>query len=326
MVGLGGIRGQDRAIDLLRRSLTAGKLPHAYLFAGPDGVGKRTTALALAQALNCERTPGAALCECGPCEKIAAGIHPDVITLAPGGAGKQIVIEQVRDLMLALGFPPHEGRARVVIVDDADKMNPAAQNALLKTLEEPPARTHLVLCTTAPDRLLVTIRSRCQRVRFAALAADAIAAVLRAQGADEATAQQAARVSGGSAARAAELAASEGLAARWSRVKQVVQAVRQRTVRPAVEAAAAMAEEKDDLPASLELLACFYKDAAVVAAGGAAGGDGDYELETRAEAGRADAAALARRAQAVLETQSAILGFAAAPLALESLILTLREG
>src|SRR4051812_6639750 len=118
MVGLLGIRGQDRARELLTRSLASGKLPHAYLFDGPAGTGKRTTALALAAALNCERQPGAAHCECGPCEKIARSLHPDLLRLAPEGAGGFIKIEQIRELLATLAFPPHEGRARLVIVED----------------------------------------------------------------------------------------------------------------------------------------------------------------------------------------------------------------
>jgi DNA polymerase-3 subunit delta' len=327
MVGLSGIRGQDRAREIVRRALASGKLPHAYLFAGPDGVGKRTAALALAAALNCEREPGAAHCECGPCEKIAAGLHPDVLLLAPGGTGKQIVIEQVREVMAALGYPPHEGRARVIIVDDADKMNPAAQNAFLKTLEEPPARTHVILCSTAPDRLLVTIRSRCQRVRFAPLAVEVVVGLLRAQGVDDGVARQAARVAGGSVARASELAGGEAATARWERVQKVVHAVRGQGVRVAVEAAAALAEEKDDLPATLELLACFYRDAAAIAAGRAGGGGGEYDDEAAAEAARVGGPALlARRAAVALDAHGAVLGYAAANLTVESMILALRAG
>jgi DNA polymerase-3 subunit delta' len=328
MIGLAGIRGQDRARELLTRSLASGKLPHAYQFDGPAGVGKCTTAVALAAALNCERQPGAAVCDCLPCEKITLGVHPDLLRLGPEGKGGFIKIEQIRELLATLAFPPHEGRARLVIVEDADRMNPAAANAFLKTLEEPPARTHIVLTTTAPDRLLDTIRSRCQRVRFAALSTENVAAILRAGGAEPAAALAAAALAGGSVERAGDLADGERLTSQWQRARQVVVAVRAPGMRPVVEAAVGLAEEKEEIVPALELLAHFYKDAALAAAGREGGvwplpGWAD-ELAT--EAGRARPAVLARRAATVLDTQTAILGFASAPLALEAMILTLREG
>src|ERR1051325_3722569 len=125
-------------------------------------------------ALLCERNPGEgcygdADSMCVACAKIAAGIHPDVVTLVREGAAQIVPIESVRSQVIArIGFPPHEGPLRVFIVEEATALAPPAANALLKTLEEPPGRALFVLCTTAPDQLLPTIRSRCQRVRFAA--------------------------------------------------------------------------------------------------------------------------------------------------------------
>src|SRR5690349_21341897 len=121
MIGLAAIRGQERARELLTRSLASGKLPHAYLFDGPAGVGKKTTAIALAAALNCEREPGAAHCEGLPCSKIASNLHPALLRLAAKGAGVFTKNEQIRELLATLAFPPHEGRARLVIVEDAEK-------------------------------------------------------------------------------------------------------------------------------------------------------------------------------------------------------------
>ena len=151
-------------------------MPHAYLFSGPPGAPLLDAAIALAMALACQRHPGAGEgCDgdpetmCGACAKIAAGIHPDVVTLVREGAAQIVPIESVRNQVIArLGFPPHEGEIRVFIVEEATAIAPPAANALLKTLEEPPSRTMFVLCTTAPEQLLPTIRSRCQRVRFAA--------------------------------------------------------------------------------------------------------------------------------------------------------------
>lgn len=169
-----GLQGQERAVAQLRRAIERSRVPHAYLFSGPPGAPLVDAALALAMGLACQRAPGdgcggapEAMCEA--CAKIASGIHPDIVTLVREGAAQIVPIESVRNQVIArVGFPPHEAAIRVFIVEEATAMAPPAANALLKTLEEPPSRTLFVLCTTAPDQLLPTIRSRCQRVRFGA--------------------------------------------------------------------------------------------------------------------------------------------------------------
>jgi len=179
-----GLAGQERAVAQLCRSIERGRVPHALLFSGPPGAPLVDAANALAMALSCQRAPGLG-CDADPasrdtgdaddrgmclaCAKIASGIHPDVVTLVREGAAQIVPIESVRSQVIArIGFPPHEGPIRVFIVEEATALAPPAANALLKTLEEPPGYTLFVLCTTAPDQLLPTIRSRCQRVRFAA--------------------------------------------------------------------------------------------------------------------------------------------------------------
>jgi DNA polymerase-3 subunit delta' len=169
-----GLVGQERAVAQLCRSIERGRVPHASLFSGPPGAPLVDAAIALAMALSCQRAPGQG-CNtnpdemCAACAKIASGIHPDVVTLVREGAAQIVPIESVRNQVIArIGFPPHEGAIRMFIVEEASALAPPAANALLKTLEEPPGRTLFVLCTTAPDQLLPTIRSRCQRVRFAA--------------------------------------------------------------------------------------------------------------------------------------------------------------
>lgn len=319
-------------MELITRALATGKVPHAYLFAGPSGVGKSTTALALAAALNCERAPGlgcGADAPCTPCTKIAEGHHPDVLRLLPSGAGNFIVIDDVRQLGAKLGFPPHEGRARVVWIDDADRLKTEAGNALLKTLEEPPQRTHFVLCTAAPDRLLLTIRSRCQRVRFAALPREAVVAVLAAQGISEDKAHHLAAVAGGSVGRALELADDEALARRRDRARKVIEAEAQSTLKDVVAVAAEMAHDKDDLAPTLELVALWYRDAAALSAGAAPDlshrlEDPLDELGARGSRDRGPGS-LMRCASTVLAAQAAIMGFANPQLTLEQMILTLRE-
>jgi len=177
------LRGQERVVAALQRAIERDRVPHAYLFSGPPGAAMYETAIALASALSCQRARGEGCgaddeaVRCEACAKIAGGIHPDVVTLQREGAAQIVPIESVRNQVIArMGLSPHEGFVRVFIVEEATSMAPPAANALLKTLEEPPARTLFVLCTTAPEQLLPTIRSRCQRVRFAggaAVAADA---------------------------------------------------------------------------------------------------------------------------------------------------------
>ena len=142
--------GQDRAVAALQRGLAQGRRAHAYLLVGPSQVGKRTLALELAQALNCEG-PETPCQECSPCRRIAASLHADVqvvgVEATDGGVHKHISIDQIRELGRVVSLRPFEGRCRVVIIDPADAMNEAAQNAFLKTLEEPPPDVLFVLIT-----------------------------------------------------------------------------------------------------------------------------------------------------------------------------------
>jgi DNA polymerase-3 subunit delta' len=166
------ITGHRRLLDLLGRSVGRGTLPPSLIFAGPPGSGKRTTAVALAQALNClepqspSPAPRDACGRCSACRRIARGVHPDVLTIEPGDNGS-IRIDQVRDVVDRAGYRPFEGCRRVVIIDEAEALAAPAQNALLKTLEEPPSSSIFVLVTAWPDVLLPTVRSRCIRLWFA---------------------------------------------------------------------------------------------------------------------------------------------------------------
>ena len=170
-------------------------------------MGKRGAALGLAMALNCAMAPGAGCGACEICRRIEAGLHPDVPTLRPVGPRRADRHRRRAQAILALARSrPHEAEARVIVVDDADAMNPSAANCLLKTLEEPLARNHLVLCTSAPDRLLPTIRSRTQRVRFRPLSVAELLELARRRAIPDARAEIAATLADGSAARLCALA------------------------------------------------------------------------------------------------------------------------
>jgi DNA polymerase-3 subunit delta' len=165
--------GHRRIVELLSRSVARATLPPSLIFAGARGTGKRATAVAVAQALNCanpsSQTDGGSRDSCGVCSacvRIARGVHPDFLIVEPGDNGT-IRIDQVRDLIDRSAYRPFEGKCRVVVIDDADALVPGAQNALLKTLEEPPSSSVFILVTSRPDVLLPTVRSRCIRLSFA---------------------------------------------------------------------------------------------------------------------------------------------------------------
>lgn len=164
----------------LQAQLGAGRLAHAYLFFGPSGIGKDALAQRLAAALLCEQPgpQGMACGECSACQLIAAGTHPDNLVLAPLEGKTGILIDQVRQLTAQLGLKSHSGGYKVARIDSAHLLNPAAANSLLKTLEEPTDNTVLILVTDQPSRLLPTIRSRCQGLRFAPPTPDAVRAWL----------------------------------------------------------------------------------------------------------------------------------------------------
>lgn len=169
------IVGNREFLTLLR----TGSLPPAALLTGPEGVGKRTTALLLAAFCNCLSPSEGDLCgTCRSCIKAASGNHPD-IRLYPAEPGPHIKIDEMRRMSLEVQYRPFEGRHRFFIVDNAERMTPEAQNAILKTLEEPPPTSHLMLVTAYPDRLLSTIRSRCQQFAFRPIPRDEIEAFLR---------------------------------------------------------------------------------------------------------------------------------------------------
>ena len=176
--GFGALVGQQATVEALQRALVRNRLPHALLLHGPGGIGKATCAGVLAQALNCPVADFTDACgQCPSCRKIARGLHPDILWVEPqNGAIRlgQVSARKNRSneqpphqpIVSWVGYRPYEGQRRVVVIDDAHTMNQSAQNALLKTLEEPPPSSMLLLVTPTPGSLLPTIRSRCQTLRL----------------------------------------------------------------------------------------------------------------------------------------------------------------
>jgi len=162
--------GNRKIIERLSVKLREGRFPHALIFTGPEGVGKRTCALMLAKALNCPEKGPVDFCDaCAQCRKIDAGTHPDVIGIGVEEDAAEIKIAQIRDLLRTLDLRPLEGSNKVFIIDPADAMNTASANALLKGLEEPPENSYFILLSANPQSLLVTVRSRSQIYPFTPL-------------------------------------------------------------------------------------------------------------------------------------------------------------
>lgn len=200
----------------LANRLAEGRMPHALLFAGPAGLGKRHLADILAAALLCEQRNGEGLpCgTCHSCQLFAAGNHPDYLHLRPEEEKRTIGIDQIRELAAYFSLKSHYGRHKVVVLEPADVMTLASANALLKTLEEPAPGNLLVLCSDQPASLLATIRSRCQKVSFAPVAPALALPWLEQRLAQRSQAQLLFALAGGMPLKALALAEEGSLASR----------------------------------------------------------------------------------------------------------------
>jgi DNA polymerase III subunit delta' len=279
------IVGHRRLISLLSRASAQQTLPPALLFAGPYGIGKRRTALAVAQALNCPRAAASSMSGthleldacgmCPSCRRIERGIHPDIILLEPGETGT-IRVDDVRGIVTAAGYRPFEARRRVAIVDEADAMLGSAQNALLKTLEEPPSASVFILVSSMPDALLPTVLSRCSRLRFGPLtAAEVTEALMKSHGYSEPDARAAAIEAQGSVGRALEMESADLVAAREAAQRILEQTARITDPTRRVDVARDLtgqkgtaATERDQLASSLRALSSLLRDLGILASGG----------------------------------------------------------
>ena len=205
------LAGHERIVEQLRRSFSSGRFPHALLFVGPAGIGKRTLARLLAQALLCEDRPETQLEACGrcvACQMVEAGSHPDLVEVSRPEDKQELPIRVVRDLCVGFGLKPSRGSRKVAIVDDADDINDEAANAFLKTLEEPPPGATLVLIGTSAELQLETIVSRCQVVRFDPLDEESLVDLILKRGLapNPEEARRLAQLGEGSVSRALEFA------------------------------------------------------------------------------------------------------------------------
>jgi DNA polymerase-3 subunit delta' len=273
--------GHRKLVSLLAGAVRHDSLPPSLIFAGPPGVGKRLTALSVAQALNCTSLRAAdrhleldACGACAACTRIARGVHPDVLVLEPGDSGN-IRIEPVRELIDRSGYRPFEGRRRVAIVDGADALVPGAQNALLKTLEEPPSSSVFILITARPDALLPTVRSRCPRLTFRQLDPGEVAEVLIRGGRPAAEARAVAAIADGSVGQALETSAGELVEARDVAARVLAHAAANPDPRRRIEGAKDLlaktggggAGDRQQLSAHLRAMASLIRDVELLATG-----------------------------------------------------------
>ncbi len=339
---LSRVRAQETALRTIEWALESGRIHHAYLFVGPDGVGKELAAFGLAQALVCERRGAAEepglfgpstspprTRACGTCsactravprEDTRRPVHPDVVVIerglyTPQTIGRKtqetqdISIDQIRTLVLSrAAFAPHEGRAKVFVIRRAEELSVSAANALLKTLEEPGANTHFVLLTSQPEALLPTILSRTQRVRFAPLPDEVVTELLVEAGVEANRAREVARLAGGSVEAGLLLADPEESEARERFVASALAATTSASIEPVLAVAESAKKDKDRLPAHIAALASAFAARAAEAA----------------RQGRPDAEALAMRGRFALLALEHLAANGSPQLVVEGMLMRMR--
>lgn len=250
----------------LSRSFQAGSVVHAFLIHGDEGCGKKTLAQTMSMALHCTGEGEKPCLECGPCRRMLMGVHPDHIEVASDSS--VISVKMVRDLIDRLAEKPYEGGWRTVIIHDAEKMNEAAQNALLKTLEEPDGRTAFFLLTAHPEGLLATIRSRCRPVFMPRLSEEVIASELIGRGMSEGRARYAARLSQGVMGRAIALCREDDPYFAWrDEAVKLMQTLRRKDDVPRAASAWNEKRKPEDCQAFLDALETVLRDVMRVQSG-----------------------------------------------------------
>ncbi|HSO19465.1 MAG TPA: DNA polymerase III subunit delta' [Desulfosarcina sp.] len=333
-IGFNAIVGQQHPIRLLKTFVRNAKLPHALLFTGDDGVGKRMAARAFAMACNCKRLtselprqPGLdavdACGSCVPCRKIAGDNHPDILHVAPRSS--VIRIAQIRELLQTLTLKPNEACRRVVILSDAQAMNAEAGNALLKVLEEPPDRTLLVLTARQSFDLLPTVVSRCRHIRFAPLDEADIEHLLGAnEGMDPRAAATVAALCGGSYTRARLWSDGRWLGRReW--ILRVLNDLTARPGRPDIRSWLALSErlsrQKDRVEEALEIITMWLRDILVADGDPRQVLNRDRLQEISAASRRIDRRTLLAQADAVDRARAALQANTNTRLTLDAMVL-----
>lgn len=245
------IRDQETAVRFLGNMLSLDRIPNAVLLWGPPGVGKRLASDQIAKAINCPERKNDSCGECLTCRKIEHGNHPDLHTVAPIKKSRNIDVEAINELIELASLRPFESKWRIFIIHEADRMRPPAQNHLLKTLEEPLGQSLFILISEHPKRLLPTIRSRCQQIRFGALKPRTVVELLRR---DHEVSKEAAvaiaAIAQGQMSRAVDLLESGKRAVVFDVIKRLAEG--ENPLQLAEEFAKHLANQKAELQATLE--------------------------------------------------------------------------
>jgi len=273
------IVGHRRLVRLLSTAVARETVPPTLLFVGPSGVGKWRMAQTVAAAVNCsspvkgDEIPIDACGACAACHRISRGMHVDVLGLEPDDKAS-IKIDAVRDLLSRIGFRPFEGRRRFVLLREAETLEPQAQNALLKSLEEPPPSTSFILTTSVPGVLLPTVRSRSMRMAFGRLTQEEVAGVLAMHGFDEEEGRVAAGLADGSVAQALALGSVDLNVIRETALLLLQQTARAGGMSPRLQAAASLVttpsrkeRTREDIALILRALASLLRDIEVLNGG-----------------------------------------------------------
>lgn len=309
--------GQETPVDVLRRAIRSGKMAHAYLFEGIAGCGKGTTALAFVEAAFCGRDDGCGTCP--SCRKMAKNQHPDLHLVEPDGAS--IKIDQVRELQRELVLRPIEAPLKACIIRDADRLNPSAGNALLKTLEEPPGNALMILLTTNLDSVLSTVRSRCQLLRFAPLPEELIEEQLIAAGRDGATARLAASLAGGSLGKA--LGDEDADTVDRQALLERLRTLSLGDTAPLFASAEEMAANREQALKQLDVLASLLRDVLLIQGGSGAVVNRDIMPLLEGEAARFSRENTLERITHIMEARQSLMRNANPRLTLDVLLMRL---
>jgi DNA polymerase-3 subunit delta' len=345
--GFESIIGQDRPKKILTAFLQKGTFPHALLFTGIEGVGKQSAAVAFAMACNCaanrsffnpggddSRTNDRAVVAarsstglpcgaCKPCRKIESDSHPDIIRIKP--AGPFIKIDQIRSLCETLAMKPYEAKVRVVIISDAQAMNPAAGNALLKMLEEPPAGTVLILVASHTSDLLPTVVSRCQQIRFCPITRKNLVSVLvREHGVDPREAQIIAAMAGGSLSRAVQMHQTNWINRRNWLIKES-EAISIGSANRLLAFGDQLSKDKESLPEALEVIKSWLRDLMVAKLDSKNIINQDLAAKLQQTSRKMTLSSLLSKFEAIQSTENAIKTGTNIRLAMESMVLKLSR-
>jgi DNA polymerase-3 subunit delta' len=329
------VLGQGQAKHILSQALSSSRLSHAYLFYGPESIGKKLLAVEFAKALNCLSPETDGACgTCNSCRKIEDHIHPDFFFLEPTKATPTareaaLRIDEIRELQKKLGFLPYEGKVKVAVLDQVEKMNLQACNAFLKTLEEPPSSTILILITSNIYQLLPTLISRCQGIKFNPLPPEAIREILQSQGEETLDPTEVdLRVgrSKGQVSRALSDEATQTSSYRHEMISLIDQ-VSFKRMDLLFQWSKAMAKGSEPLSQILEEMLGVLRDLTFIKSGGSPDHlfNRDLMAEMEPVARKKSLANLLKMTEAINQTQHALSGNANAQLALETMLLDFCE-